>query len=180
MRYIFQLNSEENKEFVLLLQIDSEDTFYTLHQLIAKTCSYEEGQMASFFTVNAKGQRVQEISLTELSSENEELNVAVMDVSVLREFLDDKIETIEYVFDFFGDRYFTLKLEEIQEGHQPKAVVLKQKGAIPPQTSLEGFADVNLEDAEPTTDYEKYLSSFDDCKEGDLDFESLDELENEF
>lgn len=182
MRYIFQVKAEENPEFSLTLQIDAEATFYELHQLIADSCGYDESQMASFFTVNAKGQRLQEVSLVEMSSEEEEVNVAVMDVAVLREFISQEVRQIEYLYDFFGDRFFVIKLEETQRGRQNTPVLLNKKGEVPEQTSLEGFADIHLggnEQEGKEIDYQRYLDSFNDCKDEDVNFQSLDELEEE-
>lgn len=182
MIYIFQVKSEESDTFLLSLQIDSEATFYDLHQLIVEACGYEDGQMASFFTLNSKGQRIEEISLMELSSEKEEVNISVMDVSVLREFITYDVKKIEYLYDFFGDRYFTILLEEVRNGVQEKGVLLLKKGDIPTQTSLEGFADIELgmnPSKKRAIDYEKYLSSFDDCNDDTVSFQSFDELDKE-
>lgn len=183
MRYIIKIHSQEEESFSMLLQISAKATFLELHNLIVQSCSYDPSQMASFFILNTKGQRAQEISLMELSSEGAELNIAVMDVATLEEFIDREMSVLEYQYDFFGDRYFSLEVEEIQEGEQAKAVVIHQKGEIPEQIKLEGFEGVDFFskgiEKEAPIDYEKYLSSFDDCNEGDIDYQSLDDLEDE-
>lgn len=183
MRYLIQVTSQEEKKFEILLQIDASETFLELHNLLVEACNYDATQMASFFTVSKKGQRLQEISLLEFSSEDTELNEAVMDVSVLEEFIGKTIDRLEYQYDFFGDRYFTLKIVEVQKGAQEKAVIVKQKGTPPKQISLDGFEgfDFSMESkGEKELDYESYLDSFDDCREDDgIDFQSLDELEDD-
>lgn len=181
MRYLIQVSSEESKDFELLLQIDAEATFLQLHNLVVNSCKYDASQMASFFTVNEAGARLQEISLMELSSEESELNEAVMDVSTLGEFIGERIRKIEYQYDFFGDRYFILEIMEVQEGSQEEPFLLKQQGVPPSQISLEGFEGIDFAPKAESEelDYEKYLSSFDDCNEGNTNYESLEDFEDD-
>ncbi|PVX51808.1 pRiA4b ORF-3-like protein [Balneicella halophila] len=182
MRYLIQVKSEEEKSFGILLQIDAEATFLELHDFLIEVCQYDPTQMASFFTIAENGQRLQEISLMELSSEDAELNEAVMDVSTLGEFIGEKIKTVEYQYDFFGDRYFTLKVVEIQKGSQDAIALVNKNGTPPPQISLDGFEGLDLAAENQNSDekdYESYLSSFDDCKGDDIDFQSLDDLDDD-
>ncbi len=185
MRYLFEVRSAEQNDFSMSIQIDAKATFLELHDCIVKACKYDTSQMASFFTVNAEGQRLQEIGLMELSSEGAEINVAVMDVATLGEFIGNDVKKLEYEYDFFGDRYFTLILEEIQDGDQEKAVVVQQRGTPPNQISLDGFEGIDFSTdsiGRENMDYEKYLDSFDDCREEDSEEEQfLDDFdENEF
>lgn len=182
MRYIIEVRSQEDKSFGLLLQIDAEATFLQLHEVIVGACEYDTSQLASFFTVADNGQRLQEISLLELSSEDTELNEAVMDVATLNEFIGKNIKKLEYQFDFFGDRYFTLAIKEVQKGAQQQPFILQQIGVAPPQLSLEGFEGIDLlpKSEGADIDYEKYLSSFEDCSDnGNIDYESLENWDDE-
>lgn len=181
MQYRIQVSSEEAKDFGLLLQIEATATFLQLHNLIIETCEYDATQMASFFTVNEKGQRLQEISLVELSSAGVELDVAVMDVATLREFVGKFIQRMEYQYDFFGDRYFSLAIETVQEGAQKEPFVLRKKGMPPPQIALDGFEglDFSEEPKKEEMDYEKYLSSFEDCRENDSTNQSIENWEDD-
>lgn len=181
MQYRIQVSSEEAKDFELLLQIEATATFLQLHNLIIESCKYDVGQMASFFTVNEKGQRLQEISLVELSSSGVELDVAVMDVATLKEFIGKSIKRIEYQYDFFGDRYFSLAIDIVQEGAQKEPFILQKKGVPPSQIALEGFEglDFSAKQKEEEMDYEKYLSSFEDCRESDSDNQSIENWEDD-
>lgn len=182
MKYLLKVYSQEEKSFGLLLQIDADATFLQLHKLIVEVCEYDATQLASFFTINEKGERLQEISLMELSSEGNELNEAVMDVATLREFMGKSISRLEYQYDFFGDRFFSIEVEEIQNGGQEKAIVLEQKGKAPEQISLDGFEGLDFSEKPKAEEinYEEYLSEFDDCKDDGIDYQSLEDLDDGF
>ncbi len=181
MNYLIEIKAKETPEFLLKLQISTQATFLDLHNCIVENCNYDGSQMASFFTVNDAGQRLQEISLMELSSEGNEVNVAVMDVATLEEFVGKEIKTLEYQYDFFGDRFFTLNILEITEENSTSPIVVEQVGTAPEQLSLDGFEGLDLSNSAESDemDYEKYLSSFDECKEDDLGYESLDEWDDD-
>ncbi len=178
MNYLIEIKAKEAPDFYLKLQISAQATFLDLHNFIIENCKYDGSQMASFFTINAEGQRLQEISLMELSSEGNEINVAVMDVATLAEFIGTEVKTLEYQYDFFGDRYFTLQIAEVQKEECPKVILLEQSGTAPEQLALDGFEGLDFSKSEEV-DYEKYLASFDDCKEDDLGCESLDEWDDD-
>lgn len=181
MKYVLKVYSSEEKSFGMLLQIDADATFLQLHELIVESCRYDAAQLASFFTINTKGERLQEISLMELSSDENELNEVVMDVATLREFLGKTVFKMEYQYDFFGDRAFTLEIVEIQKGKQMQPAVIQRKGMPPQQILLDGFEglDFSLKSENKEIDYEKYLSEFDDCNDGGIDYQSLEDLADE-
>lgn len=172
-----RITSEEKDDFSILLQVDTQNTFLDLHKIILDVCSYDATQMASFFTTDREGQVLQEIGLMEMSSD-EETAVAVMDVSSLEEFIGKEIKNIEYEYDFFNDRYFKLVVEDIVEGNLEYPKVLELNGTPPEQIALEDFDGLDFSKSD-TMDYEKYLQSFDDCKEEDDD-DFYEEDENDY
>lgn len=49
MVYKFRIISDEVDDFLREIKIDSEASFYDLHEAILKCCKYKDDQMTSFF-----------------------------------------------------------------------------------------------------------------------------------
>ncbi|MBS9767677.1 MAG: hypothetical protein KGV44_09095 [Flavobacteriaceae bacterium] len=183
MKYLIKITSEEQNDFSFQVKIDATATFLALHNLIIENCGYDGSQLSSFFTLDTEKQRLQEISLMELSADGEEMNVAVMDVATLGEFIGKEIKFLEFEYDFFGDRFFSLEIIKVLQGKQAKAEVLELKGTPPPQLSLDGFEGLDFSakaSQNEEIDYEKYLASFDDCKdEIEAEFQSLEDWDDD-
>ncbi len=189
MIYTLTIRFQEDANFLRILKIDSEKTFLHLHEKIVAICEYDSSQLASFYTLAETGEKTHEIALMEMSSAEQEFDIAVMDVTVLREFLQKEGDKLRYVFDFFSNRAFSIHLEKMEQGTLSSTQLVSSEGEAPQQLFLEGIEDSFFEDAthaqtetdkdDSEIDYEKYLSEFDDCNE-DISFESLDELEEEF
>ena len=57
MVYRFTIISDEVDDFIREIQIDSEATFYELHEAILKAAKYNNDQMTSFFTCDEDWER---------------------------------------------------------------------------------------------------------------------------
>lgn len=112
MIFEFEITSEENADFSRLIKIKEDQTFLDLHKAIQRAVGYDDSQMASFYTIDKHGERDREITLFEMSEDEEELETFVMDVTKIREIIKGKIDSLLYVYDFFSDRYFNVSLVE--------------------------------------------------------------------
>jgi hypothetical protein len=187
MIYTFKITSPEVKNFVLEMEIDHEQTYLEFHNTIQETIGYDNSQMASFYQVGADDERGLEIALFEMNTEDEDnLNVVPMDVSMIREFVSSERPELIYVFDFFSDRFFDVKL--IGKGitnaktKYPKCTL--SKGDAPVQIKLDaedfeglGFGEFEKQPKEPMT-ADDYLADFDDEFNEGPEFESLDDYDD--
>lgn len=187
MIYTFKITSSEVKDFVLEIEIDHEQTYLEFHNTIQKAVEYDNSQMASFYQVGADGERGLEIALFEMNTEDDDnMNVVPMDVAMMREFVSSERPELIYVFDFFSDRFFNVRL--INKGiSKAKTKYPKQtlcKGDAPEQIKMdaEDFEGLGLGEfetkSEKTKTADDYLADFDDeFKEGP-EFESLDDYDD--
>lgn len=144
MDYRFEISSPNSSDFRCEIAINGEQTFQQFHDKIVETLGYDSSQMASFFTLDKMGNRVKEIALMEMSTEDEEDNdTLVMDVTTIREVVNASCIELEYVYDFFSNKY--LKVEYAGEYVGDSADVLPLcvycDGNIPPQTEYDGNED---------------------------------------
>ena len=71
MIYRFTLISDEVDDFIREIKIDSEATFFDLHEAILKAAGYKDDQMTSFFICDDDWEKDQEITLEDVKQEND-------------------------------------------------------------------------------------------------------------
>lgn len=171
MVFIIKFVSEEVDGFVREIAIDSEATFYDLHKMILASCNYSEGQMTSFHICDTDWERQQEITLEDMGFGAVDEDSFVMSDTRLSEFIEDKGQKLEYVFDTFANRSFYLKVKEVH---------LSDNLAVPQVVRSQGDApeEIRIEVEEPTKAPSKKAvttEEYDDCYSlQDFDEEDID------
>ena len=134
MIYRFTIISDEVDDFVREIQIDSEATFFELHQAILEAAKYKDDQMTSFFICDEDWEKEQEITLEDMGSSSDE-DSFIMRETCLSELLEDEKQKMLYVFDPLTERVFFIELSEIITGKDlGKAVCTRKEGIAPKQT----------------------------------------------
>jgi hypothetical protein len=135
MVYRFVILSDEVDNFRRDITIDSDATFFDLHNAILESVGYTKDQMTSFFICDEDWSKETEITLIEMGSNPEE-DSYIMENVRLSEFLEDEGQQLIYVFDYLADRSFFVKLREIIPGKsQKKAEIIRSDGQAPAQVS---------------------------------------------
>lgn len=133
MVYKFTVLSDEVDDFVRIIKIDSEATFFNLHETILDSVGYTKDQITSFFLCSEDWEREQEITLVEMETDSEYDNL-VMDDTVLEDYLTDEKQKLQYIFDIISDRAFFIELSEIITGKNlEKAICSEKEGDAPTQ-----------------------------------------------
>ena len=134
MVYRFTIISDEADDFIREIQIDSDATFFELHEAILKAAGYKDDQMTSFFTCDEDWEKEQEITLEDMGSSSDE-DSYIMRETRLSELLEDKKQKMLYVFDPLAERVFFIELSEIITGKDlEKAKCTRKEGQAPQQT----------------------------------------------
>lgn len=169
----FTIISDEIDEFIRIIEIDSEATFFDFHQAILDAVDYEKNEMTSFFLCNDDWEKEQEITLIEMESSSE-YDSYVMEDTVLDELLTDEKQKLLYVFDMISDRAFFIELSEMIPGKDlDDAQCTFSKGKAPLQISIDN-------DLKIPTDTLAQHAHIDDDNDffGDDSFD-IDELDSE-
>jgi len=167
MVYKITILSDEVDNFVRIITVDSEATFFDLHNAILDSVNYERNQMSSFFMCSDEWEKGQEVTLVEMESSSEYDNL-VMEDTKLEELLVDENQKLLYVFDVMSDRVFFMELTDmIPRKNLAKAVCELSEGEAPVQI----LDDEGLIVAPKVT-------NVDESFYGDEDYE-LDELDEE-
>lgn len=134
MLYKIKFISEEADGFFREIKIDSDSTFLDLSNAILKSCGYPDDQMTSFYVCNDEWERGTQITREDVSDPDNEEDIYVMDNTLLSDFIDDKGQRFEYVFDPFSERSFYVQVKDIITGESlDKAKVVRQQGEPPVQ-----------------------------------------------
>jgi hypothetical protein len=134
MVYKFVLLSDEIDDFRRDILIDSDATFFELHETILDSVGYPKDQMTSFFICDENWIKEKEITLMEMDTSSEE-DSYVMDVTRLSDLVEEEKQKLLYVFDYLTERSFFMELREMITGKsQPKAECILRKGNPPVQT----------------------------------------------
>ncbi len=136
MVYKFTLLSDEVDDFLRIIKIDSEASFFDLHEAIIDAVNYSRDQLTSFFLCSDDWEREQEVTLVEMDTDSEYDNL-VMDSTILEDYLTDEKQKLQYVFDIIADRVFFIELSEIITGKNlEKPICTEKEGEAPEQLLL--------------------------------------------
>ena len=135
MVYKFRIISDEVDDFLREIKIDSEASFYELHEAILKSSGYSDDQMTSFFICDDDWEKETEITLEDMGNDSSEEDTYIMKDTPLSELLEDEKQKMIYVFDPLAERVFFIELSEIITGQDlAKAVCSRKVGLAPAQT----------------------------------------------
>ena len=172
MVYKITMLSDEVDNFVRIFHVDSEATFFDLHDAILNSVNYEKNQITSFFICSDNWEKGQEVTLMEMESSSEYDNL-VMSETKLEELLVDENQKLIYVFDLMSERVFFMELTEIIPGKDLSEVkCVSAEGDAPIQIMED---DLQFLTAASTTAPKEILA---DTFYGDEDYDQ-DELDDE-
>jgi hypothetical protein len=135
MIYRFILISDEIEDFRRDITIDSDATFFDLHEAILASTGYNNDQITSFFLCGDDWAKQTGITLIDMDSSSDK-DIYVMDHCRLSELIDEERQKLIYVFEPLTDRCFYMELREIIPGkNQDKPQTIKSIGLPPRQLS---------------------------------------------
>lgn len=171
MIYIFKITTNENPDFLRLIEIDPEDTFSSFHTIIQQSSKFDSDQLASFFIADEGWAKRIEVTLLNMGSNG--IPHYTMAKTKIKDLIKTKGQKLLYVYDFLNDRSFYVELTGISmERNLNEPQVAYKQGKAPNQILTE---DVELLDAPDIRFFESYHDY------GDLDdyteiFGEMDDL----
>jgi hypothetical protein len=162
MDYKFEISLPNSSDFRCEIAIGSEQTFQQLHDKLVETLGYDNAQMASFFTLDRVGNRTREIALMDMTGEDEDNDTLVMDSTRICDVVKPGCLELEYVFDFFTNRYFRVEYagEYVHDSSNTMPACISCTGDIPEQFAYNAGKN-DWEFDSPVEEYEDtYDNSF--------------------
>jgi hypothetical protein len=100
MIYTFRFISDEEESFIMDVNINHDQTFLQLHQIIQERLGFDPGQLTSFFASNESWEKLEEITLLDMGTEQ----AHIMENTPIEMFYHEKNERLLYVFDYLAER----------------------------------------------------------------------------
>ena len=141
---IFDISSSEMPDFKRSIHIDPEQTFEDFHQVIQRTCDFDNSQLASFFLADDLWRK--KIEITSLDSGKSTPVLRSMRTTKLNKYLTQIGQKLMYVFDYSNDRFLFIELKEIEMKTDLKdPFVAYENGKAPSQFLLNDYnTDVDV------------------------------------
>jgi hypothetical protein len=170
--FTFRAISQEDEDFVLEIQIRSDQTFFDLHRSFQKQLNYDESQMASFYLTNDNWEKEKEINLFDMFDDNHNGNELLkMEDTLLDDMLKKEKSKLLYVHDFFYERALFIELIKITDhvinSFSPEC--LRLEGKIPKQVLMTEEIPSNISDI--------LNGDTEDDEDEDISFESIEGLD---
>ena len=186
MDYRFEISLPNSSDFRCEISIGGDQTFQQFHDKIVDVLNYDNSQMASFFTIDKMGNRGKEIALMDMATDEEESDTLVMDSTKISDIIKPGCLELEYVFDFFTNRYFRVEYagEYVRDSSDVMPVCVFCDGDIPEQFSFDEGND-NWEIDKPEEEFDdeyddSFMEEFGNDSYGDEDREDRGYDEEDF
>jgi len=179
MIYKFVILSDEVDDFRRDILINSDATFFDLHEAILESAGYASDQMTSFFLCDEDWMKEKEITLVEMDTGSEEDNYVMSDTR-LGDLLEEERQKLLYIFEYLTERSFFMELKEIITGKSlPKAKCVFSTGNPPAQTTefeaLDERLNARLSATNHHLDDDFYEDDFGNDAYNEEDFDNLSE-----
>lgn len=180
LKFRVLLDSENDSEIFRDILIDDSDNFESLYKAIVSSFRFEGNQMASFYVSNDSWDKGEEISLMDMTYEDDlvESPSAIMKDAIIKDFLEEPDQKFILVYDFLRMWIFLVELIGYDKDSPEKPEVLLAVGMAPPEDSRIAEENEDLFAGDLADEDEDELG-FNDYEDGmsDDDYSNLDEYE---
>ena len=133
MIYRFRIISDEEKDFIFEMLIDSNALFSEFNAFIQEQLEFDKKEMTSFFLTDSDWKKEVEITLFDMSDDDSDTEQFVMDKITLAELVNTLNQRLLYMFDMFNNRYLYIELIRINKIRAKTPKCVRLEGTPPPQ-----------------------------------------------
>lgn len=159
----FRMLSDEVDDFVRDYEIEDTADMLELHDLICSDLEYDLANFCSFFTANAKWNKLQEYTLADMQDDDEGVVALPMAGTLIRDVLAQGVSRLIFVFDLLSARALYLEVADChpQEDSAAYPRVSYSAGDPPSQSDAESL----MTEADPFHDMMEEFSDFEGSEE---------------
>lgn len=178
MQYLIRVICEESEDFRRDILIDEDASFLELSNCILESCGYPDDQMTSFYVCNEEWERGEQITREDVRDSAQDQDIFTMADTALTDFLDNGVTHLEYVFDPFNDRVFSLSVRDERTGCGSVEVV-HSVGEAPRQIGEMDLSDAALTGGGGGADFSEDFG-IESFNSDEIDFEGFEISEQEY
>ncbi|PLW91751.1 MAG: hypothetical protein C0592_14165 [Marinilabiliales bacterium] len=177
--YRFRINSDDNEEFLRVIDVLANQTFEEFHNTLVSTCKFKEMELASFYLCDNEWHKKREITLMDMNVDGEEEDeeqqarkkVLIMKDIKMRQIINDPHQKILYVFDFMKMITLNIELMKILEADMEEKypLILEQNSEL----HLHARSDMDIFSEELLTEDDDALNNL---SEENMDNDAADDM----
>ncbi len=157
LKFRVLLDSESKNEAFRDILISDTDNFESFYKAIMSSFRFKGDQMASFYVSNDAWDKGHEISLMDMSYDDDSIDSpsAVMKEAIIKDFLEEPDQKFILVYDFMRMWIFLIELIGYEKENPVAPEVLMAVGMAPPEDSrLVADSDELITDEGDDEDYD--------------------------
>ena len=164
LKFRVLLDSKDQEKVFRDILISDSDNFETFYKAIISSFRFEGDQMASFYMSNDDWDKGHEISLMDMSYDDDSIDAipSVMKNAIIKDFIEEPDQKIILVYDFLRMWIFLAELVGYEKEAPVEPQVLMAMGMAPPE-------DSKITDISDDEDLLAEISGGDDDDEDDDD-----------
>lgn len=140
LKFRVLLDSEQQDKVFRDILISDSDNFESFYKAIISAFRFQGDQMASFYISNDDWDKGHEISLMDMSYDDDSIDAipSVMKNAILKDFIEEPDQKIILVYDFLRMWIFLAELVGYEQEEPKEPSVLLAMGMAPPEDSRGG------------------------------------------
>jgi len=137
LKFRVLLDSKDQEKVFRDILINDSDNFETFYKAIISSFNFQGDQMASFYISNDDWDKGHEISLMDLSYDDDSIDAipSVMSNAIVKDFIQEPDQKIILVYDFLRMWIFLAELVGYEQETPKEPKVLMAMGMAPPEDS---------------------------------------------
>jgi hypothetical protein len=172
LKFRVLLDSDKNEEIFRDILIADSDNFESFYQAIMKAFLFKGDQMASFYVSNDQWDKGHEISLMDMSYDDDSIDspAAVMKNAIIKDFLEEPDQKFILVYDFMRMWIFLIELIGFDRNDPSAPELMLSVGNAPKEESREEIDELLFlgDEVEEEEDELGFNDFDDDYSEDDL------------
>jgi hypothetical protein len=168
LKFRILLDSDKNEEVFRDVLISDSSNFESFYHAIMKSFDFKGDQMASFYVSNEDWDKGHEISLLDMSYDDDSIDspATVMKDAVIKDFLEEPDQRFILVYDFMKMWIFLVELIGYDRNEPESPEMLLAIGNAPKEESREALDEELLHESESLSE---------DDEEDDFGFNEFDD-----
>jgi hypothetical protein len=170
LKFRVLLDSKDQEKVFRDILISDSENFETFYKTIISAFRFQGDQMASFYISNDDWDKGHEISLMDLSYDDDSIDAipSVMRNAILKDFIEEPDQKIILVYDFLRMWIFLAELVGYEQETPSEPTVLMAMGMAPPE-------DSRITELEDDSVIEEMYGDEDEDDEDDLGFDDYED-----
>ncbi len=155
LKFRILLDTANDDEIFRDVLIDESNSFESFYKIILQSFNFSGQEMASFYVSNDQWDKGHEISLMDLSNdEDTQINCSTMNNTIIKDFINQKDQKFIFIYDFLNMWIFLIELIGKEDGDLSSPKLILEVGNSPNENENKNLNTLIFENQFPEEDSE--------------------------